>query len=57
MIKYFKELLNTLKSIDKTNKEISESLQNIDSNLSKCVTKNRHRHGTDSYLVTGHWND
>jgi hypothetical protein len=57
MIKYFKELLNTLKSIDKTNKEISENLQNIDNNLSKCVISNRHRHGKRSYLVTGHWND
>jgi hypothetical protein len=57
MFKYFKELLDTLKSIDKTNKEISINLQNIDNNLSKCVVCNKHRHGKNAYLATGHWNE
>ena len=57
MIKYFRELLATLKSIDKTNKEIKASLDDIDLNLARCVVKNGRRHGKDHYLVTGHWND
>tara|TARA_R110000782_G_scaffold252060_1_gene339777 strand:+ start:28 stop:201 length:174 start_codon:yes stop_codon:yes gene_type:complete len=57
MIKYFRELLATLKSIDKTNKEIKAILDDIDLNLARCVVKNGRRHGTDHYLVTGHWND
>ena len=45
MIKYFKELLATLKSIDESLKE-----------LRGCV---RHgvRHSKEKHIVTGHWND
>ena len=45
MIKYFKELLKTLKSID-------ESLKLI----SKCVIDSP-KHGKGKSIKTAHWND
>lgn len=60
MIKYFKELLITLKSIDahlnelrKTEHSSNEYLQK----LSKCVYTEHHRHGDNTSLSTKHWND
>jgi len=45
MIKYFKELLETLKSIDASLKEIS-----------RCVIDTP-RHGYGKSIKTSHWND
>ena len=54
MRKYFRELLETLKSINETNKEINDNLKDI----SKCIVDNRQkRHGYEFYIATGHWND
>ena len=43
---YFQEFLTTLKSIDKSLKEIA-----------KCVVKNNRNYGENYYLSTGSWND
>lgn len=53
MIRYFKELLDTLKSIDKSLKAMEKNT----ADLSACVTNNRRDHGRRRYLATGHWND
>lgn len=46
VIKYFKELLDTLKKIEK-----HLAL------LSACVKSGHHRHGDHYSLSTKHWND
>lgn len=46
MIKYFKELLSVLKSIDKNLKLVI-----------KCVKKDAHSHGDRYSISTKHWND
>jgi len=46
MIKYFKDLLQTLKKIE----------QHLDK-ISKCVKTDHHGHGDKSSLSTKHWND
>ena len=52
MIKYFKDLLSTLKSIDAQLKESNKDL----SLLSDCVKKNHHAHGDKSSISVKHWN-
>lgn len=46
MIRYFKELLETLKKIER-HLEL----------LSSCVRKGHHRYGDYTSLSTKHWND
>jgi hypothetical protein len=46
MIKYFRTLLKTLISIEKSLNEIAS-----------CVKTNDRRFGNRKYLVTRHWND
>jgi len=53
MIRYFKDLLKTLKEINENLKKI----ENQTGDLSDCVKNNSHRHGARRYIVTGHWND
>lgn len=45
MIKYFKELLKTLKSIDSNLTKISN-----------CVQENHHTHGDKASISVKHWN-
>ena len=53
MIKFFKELLETLKSIDNRLATIEANTKN----LSDCVKRNHHGHGDRCSLSTKHWND
>lgn len=53
MIKYFKELLLTLKNIESKLNSIDEKLKP----LSDCVKENHHRHGDRVSISTKHWND
>jgi hypothetical protein len=53
MIKYFKELLETLKSIDAK----LESIETGIIRLSSCVMSKHHSHGDSNSLSTKHWND
>ena len=46
MIKYFKDLLKTLKNIEKHLEKIGG-----------CVKNNSRRYGSRKYINTGHWND
>ena len=46
MLKWFKELLETLKSIDRRLER-----------LERCVKENPRSHGSRHYLSTGHWNE
>lgn len=46
MIKYFKELLQTLKQIEK----------HLET-LASCVRTEHHSHGDRSSISTKHWND
>ena len=60
MIEYFKELLNTLKSINTHLNELRKTEQNSNEYLSKisnCVKVNRHGHGDKYSISTKHWND
>ena len=53
MIKYFKELLYTLKLIDTKLASIERGIIQ----LSSCVERNHHSHGDRNSLSTKHWND
>lgn len=53
MIKYFKELLATLKSIDKRLAVIEEN----SNRLNQCVKDNSRGYGNRSSISTSHWND
>lgn len=53
MIKYFKELLTTLKDIAETNRKIEKHL----SVLQETVKTNSRGHGARKFMATGHWND
>ena len=60
MIKYFKDLLLTLKSIDNNLselKKIEKSTNTCMIKLSGCVKQNHHRHGDSSSISTKGWND
>jgi hypothetical protein len=46
MIKYFKDLLETLKKIERHLEK-----------LSKCVKERHHRHGDQASVSTKHWNE
>jgi hypothetical protein len=52
MIKYFRDLLATLKSIDENLKKIERNTKMV----SDCVRKNHHSHGDQASLSTKHWN-
>ena len=59
MIKYFKELLETLKSIDTHLYELrkTEILTNeYIYKLSKCVKERHHPHGDQASISAKHWN-
>jgi hypothetical protein len=53
MIKYFKELLLTLKNIERKLNDIDEKLKP----LSECVKTNRSDYGDRTSISTRHWND
>lgn len=53
MFKYFKDLLLTLKNIERELNDINEKLKP----LSECVKTNPRRHGDRVSLSTKHWND
>lgn len=53
MIKYFKDLLKTLKSIDSNLANIARNTER----LAKCVKEDHHSHGDRASVSTKHWND
>jgi len=53
MIKYFKELLATLKGIHYEQQITNENLKRI----SSCVVRSSRTHGDSHSLSTKHWND
>lgn len=53
MIRYFRELLYTLKAALFVLKEIEKHLKLI----SSCVKTNHHDHGDKASMSTKHWND
>lgn len=60
MIKYFKELLCTLKSINTHLNELRKTEQSSNEylhKLSECVYTKHHSHGDTTSLSTKHWND
>ena len=60
MIKYFKELLKTLKSIDTHLNELRKTEGSTNEyiyRLSKCVKEQHHSHGDQVSISTKHWND
>ena len=59
MIKYFKDLLLTLKSIDNNLNELIKIEKQTNAGilkLSSCVQQDHHRHGDSSSISTKHWN-
>jgi hypothetical protein len=59
MIKYFKDLLLTLKSIDNNLSELRKTEKSTNAcmiKLSNCVQENHHRHGDSASISTKHWN-
>lgn len=60
MIKYFKELLKTLKSIDTHLNELRKTESSTNEyihKLSKCVKERHHSHGDQVSISTKHLND
>lgn len=60
MIKYFKELLSTLKSINAHLNELRKTEQSSNEylhRLSECVRTSSRSHGDKTSLSTKHWND
>lgn len=59
-MKYFKELLATLKSIDNHLNHLRMTEHSSNEyllRLSSCVKEGHHRHGDKASLSTKHWND
>jgi uncharacterized protein YdcH (DUF465 family) len=60
MIKYFKELLKVLKSIDTHLNELRKTENSTNEyiyKLSKCVKEEHNYHGDRFSISTKHWND
>ena len=59
MIKYFKELLKTLKAINSNLGDIKQMQISTDNHLEKlasCVQEKHHGHGDQASISTKHWN-